>query len=200
MIGKIPLISITFIGLLLLMPIISSSGQNLEELPIYESTIMITHDDPIKDTSVFIFQIQYNGLLIVSYDWPIDIGAPCSSALVNFWDTATLTDKQQTDYGNLGFLRIIRCQENTGSINITIDETTTKKYSLPLNLYLEVDTDISFTSIIQDPLELVFEFYPYEGQTAITENSSVKILATLLILTMTYVMGVSIRRLKKKEA
>ncbi len=57
-----------------------------------------------------------------------------------------------------------------GNHTLNINTTVLSDQELPVKIYLELDTDQSFTGVIQDPISITFEFYPFVGQELDTNN------------------------------
>ena len=90
---------------------------SLQITPTFTASFKIS-ETTAKDTPIEIFEVTGNGEFIACFNWPGTIGATCSSAVINFWSYETLSDEDQVEFGNLGHLRILRCQESSGNISL----------------------------------------------------------------------------------
>ncbi len=151
-----------------------------------------------KDTPIEIFEVTGNGEFIAYFNWPGTVGATCSSAVINFWSYETLSDEDQSEFGNLGHLRILRCQESSGNISININASETVDYDLPLKFYFEVDNDQSLTSAIQDTLFLTLEYYQIDGGVTPTANISLEMPITIITGILAFAFFSVITRRKRK--
>ncbi|MHA1211208.1 MAG: hypothetical protein ACTSSH_01990 [Candidatus Heimdallarchaeota archaeon] len=142
-------------------PIANLDASKITDTPSVTSSLIISYRKPVYNSPVHIFNVQYNGIIVVRYNWTDNIGHSCNAMWLNFWDHEELSPEEQINEGTFGHLWMTKCSNNRGTFNITIsDKVTTRK----LGIYLEVDTDQMFTGTLQDPIILDFEFYPYEGQ------------------------------------
>ncbi len=153
-----------------LLPILPVSADEIEDTPTNTKQMTITHTLPAKDTPVLIFEVHYYGELQITYDWPVVVGAACTAAIFNFWSKDTLTNQEQISNGSLGNLWVRRCLNGNGNHTLNINTTVLSDQELPVKIYLELDTDQSFTGVIQDPISITFEFYPFVGQELDTNN------------------------------
>ncbi len=170
---------------------------SLEATPTYTTSFKIS-EDTAKDTPIEIFEVLGNGEFIAYFNWPGSIGATCSAAVINFWSLETLSDENQREFGNLGYLRILRCQESSGNISIKINVSKTEEYSLPLNFYFEVDNDQSLTSAIQDTLYLTLEYYQINSGLIPTEEISLEMPITIITGILAFVFfSLTIQRKRK---
>ncbi|MHA1555842.1 MAG: hypothetical protein ACTSPM_02800 [Candidatus Heimdallarchaeota archaeon] len=151
-----------------------------------------------KDTPIEIFEVTGNGEFIAYFNWPGSVGAACSSAVINFWSYETLSDEDQSEFGNLGHLRILRCQESSGNISININASESVDYDFPLKFYFEVDNDQSLTSAIQDTLFLSLEYYQIDGGVTPTANISLEMPITIITGILAFAFFSVITRRKRK--
>ena len=173
---------------------------NSETTPSKIADFKISQSYPELDTPTFIFEVNTAGKLLVFYNWPGQIGATCSAVLINFWSYEILTEEEQNNFGNLGYLRILRCQEEQGNYTIEINASATEEYSYPLRLYFEIDNDQSLTSAIQDTLYLTIEFYSYEVQNNDTLIASNGLQTLLFISAFVFIIIFnSLQRRKKRK-
>lgn len=174
----------------------SIKGISTDLEPTYTSAHKIS-ESTTKDTPIEIFEVTGNGVFYAYFNWPGTIGASCTAALINFWSFSALTEEDQKEFGNLGHLRILRCQERAGNLSIVINTTVTNNYTLPLRFYFEVDNDQSLTGAIQDTLYLNFEYYQVDGFNEPTNNVGVGIPSTLIGIGFLAVSSFVLRKRKK---
>ena len=170
---------------------------SLAATPTYTSSFKIS-EDTAKDTPIEIFEVSGNGEFIAYFNWPGTVGATCSAAVINFWSYEALSDEDQNEFGNLGHLRILRCQESSGNISVNINASNTEDYNLPLKFFFEVDNDQSLTSAIQDTLFLTLEYYQIDGGVTPTANISLEMPITIITGILAFAFFSVITRRKRK--
>jgi len=170
---------------------------SLEDTPTYTTSFKIS-ESTSKDTPIEIFEVSGNGEFIAYFDWPGTVGATCSAAVINFWSYGVLSDVEQSEFGNLGHLRILRCQESSGNVSININASETEEYSLPLKFFFEVDNDQSLTSAIQDTLYLSLEYYQIDDGLVPTGNIGFEMPITIITGILAFAFFSIIARRKRK--
>ncbi len=170
---------------------------SLEVTPTYTTSFKIS-ESTSKDTPIEIFEVSGNGEFIAYFDWPGTVGATCSAAVINFWSYGVLSDVEQSEFGNLGHLRILRCQESSGNVSININASETEEYSLPLKFFFEVDNDQSLTSAIQDTLYLSLEYYQIDDGLVPTGNIGFEMPITIITGILAFAFFSIIARRKRK--
>ena len=174
-----------------------SIAVEFEPIPSQTTSIIISETKTKKDTPIHVFNIAFDGKLVVYYDWPGDIGSSCTSVFLNFWSIATLSEENQTQFGDIGYMRILRCIESKGNVSYIINSTASDSYNVPMAIYFELDNDLSFTGAIQDNIYLIFEFYPFKGQQT-TQNAAIQ-LPVLILSTALITAALSLRRKRLKR-
>ena len=183
--------------ILSLLPINHIIANEVVETPTKSAKVTILSNSPPKDTPTPVFEVGYYGRLNVSYNWPIENGATCTAAIINFWSKSSLSENEQNSYGDIGHFYIRRCIHASGRSAFAINTSIT--LSLPITIYFEVDSDQSFTSAIQDPIFLFFDFYPYINQSIpITQNT--ELTSTFSYVSLTMVLSLIVIFSKKSKS
>ena len=180
---------------IIILPIIDTISS---DTPTHYSSQKITENTP-KDTPIELFEVTGNGNFTASFNWPGTIGATCASILINFWSYSELSEEEQSEYGNLGHLRIVRCQERTGNMSISINTTENENYTLPMKFFFEVDNDQSLTGAIQDTLYLNFEFYQVDGFANTTAKTGINTSIVTAILSLLAINLITLKYRKRTK-